>query len=69
MLDWMASPRLRMESQAGLDKGEAHHALAQAVFAHSEDRSPSLCHRICMLRSAMTWLSVAKGQQDDDLTA
>ena len=31
MLDWMESPQLRMECQAGLNKGEARHALALAV--------------------------------------
>jgi TnpA family transposase len=38
MLDWMESPQLRMECQAGLNKGEARHALARAVFAHSQGR-------------------------------
>ena len=31
MLDWMESPQLRMECQAGLNKGEARHALARAA--------------------------------------
>ena len=38
MLDWMESPQLRMECQAGLNKGEARHALARAVFAHAQGR-------------------------------
>ena len=38
MLDWIENPRLRMECQAGLNKGEARHALARAVFAHSQGR-------------------------------
>ena len=38
MLDWIESPRLRMECQAGLNKGEARHSLARAVFAHSQGR-------------------------------
>ena len=38
MLEWMESPQLRMECQAGLNKGEARHALARAVFAHSQGR-------------------------------
>ncbi len=31
MLDWMESPKLRHECQAGLNKGEARHTLAKAV--------------------------------------
>ena len=38
MLDWMENPKLRMECQAGLNKGEARHSLAKAVFAHSQGR-------------------------------
>ena len=38
MLDWMENPALRMECQGGLNKGEARHALARAVFAHSQGR-------------------------------
>ena len=38
MLDWIENPQLRMECQAGLNKGEARHALARAVFAHSQGR-------------------------------
>ena len=34
MLDWIENPQLRMECQAGLNKGEARHTLARAVFAH-----------------------------------
>ncbi len=44
MLDWIENPQLRQECQAGLNKGEARHTLAKAVFAHSQgriyDRSP-----------------------------
>ena len=44
MLDWIENPQLRQESQASLNKGEARHTLAKAVFAHSQgrinDRSP-----------------------------
>ena len=35
MLDWIENLQLRMECQAGLNKGEARHTLARAVFAHS----------------------------------
>lgn len=38
MLDWMENPQLRKDSQAGLNKGEARHSLAKAVFAHSQGR-------------------------------
>src|SRR3712207_4125855 len=35
-LDWLESPALRRACQAGLNKGEARHALAQAVYAHRQ---------------------------------
>ena len=38
MLDWIENAALRMECQAGLNKGEARHSLARAVFAHSQGR-------------------------------
>lgn len=38
MLDWIENADLRMESHAGLNKGEARHSLAKAVFAHSQGR-------------------------------
>lgn len=38
MLDWIENPKLRMECQAGLNKGESRHTLAKAVFAHSQGR-------------------------------
>jgi hypothetical protein len=38
MLDWLEKPELRRECQAGLNKGEARHTLAKAVFAHSQGR-------------------------------
>jgi len=44
MLGWIENPQLRQKCQAGLNKGEARHTLAKAVFAHSQgriyDRSP-----------------------------
>ena len=42
MLEWIESPQLRMECQAGLNKGEARHALARAVFAHSKAASTTV---------------------------
>jgi TnpA family transposase len=38
MLDWLESPELRRRCHAGLNKGEARHALAQAVFLHKQGR-------------------------------
>ena len=44
MLDWIENPTLRQECQANLIKGEARHALAKGIFAHSQgcihDQSP-----------------------------
>jgi TnpA family transposase len=37
-LDWLESPELRRRCQAGLNKSEARHALAQAVFVHKQGR-------------------------------
>ena len=37
-LDWLESPELRSRCQAGLNKSEARHALAQAVFVHKQGR-------------------------------
>ena len=38
MLDWIENAALRMECHAGLNRGEARHSLARAVFAHSQGR-------------------------------
>jgi hypothetical protein len=37
-LDWLESRELRQQCQAGLNKGEARHYLAQAVFVHKQGR-------------------------------
>ena len=37
-LDWLESSSQRRACQAGLNKGEARHALAQAVYAHRQAR-------------------------------
>jgi TnpA family transposase len=37
-LDWLERPLLRRACQVGLNKGEARHALAQAVYAHRQGR-------------------------------
>lgn len=36
--DWLKSPELRRRCQAGLNRSEARHALAQAVFVHKQGR-------------------------------
>ncbi len=38
MLDWLESPELRRRCQAGLNKGEQHHALAQAICTFKPGR-------------------------------
>jgi len=37
-IDWLEGPLLRRACQAGLNKGEARHALAQATYAHRQGR-------------------------------
>jgi TnpA family transposase len=37
-LDWLESPDLRRRCQAGLNKSESRHALAQAVYVHRQGR-------------------------------
>ena len=37
-INWLESRTLRRRCQAGLNKGEARHALAQAVYAHRQGR-------------------------------
>ena len=38
-LDWISDPTLRRRSNAGLNKGEAHHALKRAVFFTASAKS------------------------------
>jgi TnpA family transposase len=38
-LDWLESPDLRRRCHVGLNKGEARNSLAQAIFAHKQDRA------------------------------
>ena len=37
-MDWLESPELRRRCQAGLNKGEARHFLAHAIFVHRQGR-------------------------------
>ena len=39
MLDWLESPELRRRCQAGLNKGEQRHALAQAICTFKQGRT------------------------------
>ncbi len=38
LIDWLESRSVRRRCQAGLNKGGARHALAQAVYAHRQGR-------------------------------
>lgn len=44
MLDWLESPALRRRCQAGLNKGEERHALAQAVCTFRQGRIADRTH-------------------------
>ena len=59
MLDWMESPQLRMECQAGLNKGEARHGLARAVFAHAQGRVHDRSHEVQQKRVMALTLVIA----------
>jgi TnpA family transposase len=37
-MDWLESPELRRRCQAGLNKGEARHFLAHAIYVHRQGR-------------------------------
>ena len=37
-LDWLEQPELRRACQAGLNKGEARHALADAIYTNRQGR-------------------------------
>ena len=58
MLDWIESPQLRMECQAGLSKGEARHTLARAVFALSRGR---MGQDVSKVRRSRSWLLTSGG--------
>jgi TnpA family transposase len=37
-MDWLENPELRRPCQAGLNKGEARHFLAHAIYVHRQGR-------------------------------
>ncbi len=43
-LEWLQSPELRRRVQVGLNKGEAKHALARAVFKKKQTIQRPLLH-------------------------
>jgi TnpA family transposase len=45
MLDWLESPELRRRCQAGLNKGEQRHALAQAICTFKQEGSRTAAPR------------------------
>ena len=76
MLDWMENPQLRKDSQAGLNKGEARHSLAKAVFAHSQgrimDRSDAAQQKRAMalnlvIAAIIYWNSIYIGKAADHM--
>jgi TnpA family transposase len=76
MLDWIENPQLRQECQAGLNKGEARHTLAKAVFAHSQgrinDRSPDAQQKRAMalnlvIASIIHWNTMYMNKAADHL--
>ena len=75
-LDWISDPVLRRRSNAGLNKGEAHHALKRAVFFHRlgeiRDRTfENQSYRACGLNLAVTaiilWNTVYLARAVDEL--
>ena len=54
---------MRLERQAGLNKGEARHALARAVFAHSQGRVHDRFHDAQQKRVMALNLVIAEGDR------
>ncbi len=52
MLDWLESPQLRRRCQAGLNKSEQRHALAQAVFTFKQGRVADRGHDARQFRAS-----------------
>ena len=57
-LDWISDPALRRRSNAGLNKGEAHHAL-----------KPELCSFIVLAKSATALLKISATAQAASISA
>ena len=77
-LDWISDPALRRRASAGLNKGEAHHALKRAVFFHRlgeiRDRTfENQSYRASGLNLAVAaiilWNTVYLGRAVDELRA
>jgi TnpA family transposase len=75
-LDWISDPALRRRANAGLNKGEAHHALKRAVFFHRlgeiRDRTfENQSYRASGLNLAVAaiilWNTIYLGRAVDDL--
>jgi TnpA family transposase len=59
MLDWLESPQLRRRCQAGLNKSEQRHALAQAVFTFKQGRVADRGHDARQFRASGLNLVIA----------
>ncbi|UFN51577.1 Tn3 family transposase (plasmid) [Roseomonas sp. OT10] len=59
MLDWLESPSLRQRCQAGLNKSEQRHALAQAVFTFKQGRVADRNHEAQPYRASGLNLVIA----------
>ena len=59
MLDWLESPQLRRRCQAGLNKSEQRHALAQAVFTFKQGRVADRGHDAQQFRASGLNLVIA----------
>jgi TnpA family transposase len=59
MLDWLESPQLRQRCQAGLNKSEQRHALAQAVFTFKQGRVADRGHDAQQFRASGLNLVIA----------
>jgi TnpA family transposase len=59
MLDWLESPQLRRHCQAGLNKSEQRHALAQAVFTFKQGRVADRGHDARQFRASGLNLVIA----------
>jgi TnpA family transposase len=59
MIDWLESTQLRQHCQAGLNKSEQHHALAQAVFTFKQGRVADRGHDAQQFRASGLNLVIA----------
>ncbi len=59
MLDWLESSQLRQRCQAGLNKSEQRHALAQAVFTFKQGRVADRSHDAQQFRASGLNLVIA----------